>query len=345
MTAGPGARGLTTRGGSRTFGALRAAPLSPLRVLIVGLGRWGRNILRVLVAEPDCTVVAVADRDPENLADSAVPEGAARWRDGASAITHVDCDLVVLATGPRVHTGLGLQALRRGRHLFVEKPLALDAPSGHALFDAAEGAGTQLHVGHLLRLHPAVAEVARVVAEDAAPRRIDGERRGWDPRPPEGSCLFALAPHELSLAVELLPLRRGEVRALPLRRNERGEDVAVALWLRDDAGASLHSVLTLDEPEKLRRWTFGSPQLWFRFDDAPAPPVLRRWAGSPGRPQLHPFPADEPLRVELRAVLGSILRPAARPAVDPRDRAIFTLLLAAAESLRDSGRPIRWELQ
>lgn len=332
------AAGTTRRGPSGTH---------RLGVALVGLGRWGPNLARVLAADPRVELRAVADRDPEALARWLPPafQSPHRTRVAEEAITFPGVDLAVLATGPSGHEQLGLLALDEGRHLFVEKPLALDAAVGGRLVDAAGRRARHLFVGHVLLHHPAVEQVRACIDDGSigAVQHIQGERCGWDPAPPERSAWWALAPHELSLAVRTLDLQRGELRVLPLRLDPEGRDRAVALWLRDTRGPSVHAVLALDEPERLRRWTVAGSRGWLRFDDDRRTPALRLWTAGGGRPRVLPVPATEPLAREMDHVVTSIISGPPAPAESLFQRRVLTLLDAGAHSLRAGGRPTPWE--
>jgi len=123
-----------------------------MNVLLVGLGRWGENHLRVLT-QLDATVW-VADVDPARR-QWAVRQGVPAERavdDFRAALPHVDAvDVVTPAESHRPITEAGLAA---GRDCFVEKPLTVSVHEGRAVAAAARAAGRVVQVGHIFRFHP-----------------------------------------------------------------------------------------------------------------------------------------------------------------------------------------------
>jgi predicted dehydrogenase len=123
-----------------------------MRVLLIGLGRWGEKHLRVL-GELGCELW-VADVSPERRAlavKAGVPEtrAVADFRD---ALPHVDA--VDLVTPADSHLALASECLRAGKDCFVEKPMTLTAAEGCALRDVVRATKRVLQVGHIFRFHP-----------------------------------------------------------------------------------------------------------------------------------------------------------------------------------------------
>ena len=152
-----------------------------MNVLLVGLGRWGENHLRVL--HELGVLLWVADVSPERLA-WAVRHGVAPSRavtDYHQALEAVDAVDVVTSTDSHYEvTSAGLAA---GRHCFVEKPLARTVAEGRLLRAAAAGAGLVVQVGHIFRFHPVTATLrealgaGRIGAVRYATGRFSGFKR------------------------------------------------------------------------------------------------------------------------------------------------------------------------
>lgn len=123
-----------------------------MRVLLIGLGRWGEKHLRVLGELGG--ELWVADVSPERRAwavKAGVPETRA-VADFREALPHVDA--VDLVTPADSHLALASECLRAGKDCFVEKPLTLTAAEGRALADVVRSTGRVLQVGHIFRFHP-----------------------------------------------------------------------------------------------------------------------------------------------------------------------------------------------
>src|SRR6478609_3907924 len=110
---------------------------NPVRVAVIGCGAWGKNHVRTHAAIG--SLAAVVDPVPavaEALADPAI-------------------DGVVIAAPAADHARLAEAALATGKHVFVEKPLALTVADAERVVAAAAAADRVLMVGHLLQYHPA----------------------------------------------------------------------------------------------------------------------------------------------------------------------------------------------
>ena len=126
-----------------------------MKILLIGLGRWGENHLRVL-GELGVTIWA-ADLSPERVAwairRGVAPDRAvADYRVALGAVDAVD-----IVTPADSHSDIARTCLAAGRHCFVEKPLARTAADGRRLEAAAAAAGRVVQVGHIFRFHPVTA--------------------------------------------------------------------------------------------------------------------------------------------------------------------------------------------
>ena len=127
--------------------------MKKLRLAVVGAGRLGGFHARKLAASEDVELLAVVD-----------PLPAARDRVAAECNTRAvadhgplldQLDAAVIAAPTRFHHELGLDFLRRGIHLLVEKPLCSTLAEADGLVETARGKGVVLQVGHIERFNPA----------------------------------------------------------------------------------------------------------------------------------------------------------------------------------------------
>ena len=170
---------------------------------MIGCGRWGKNYVRVL-GELDhaARVVEIYDQDP------ATAEGVRERFPFISVATELDhmlenpnIDAVVIATPATTHAGLAARALRAGKHVMVEKPLATvlyDAVEVHNL--ALERKRT-LMVGHTFRYNDAVKKVREIVAgaDFGRPYYLAARRNHLGLIRPDVSVIWDLAPHDLEI--------------------------------------------------------------------------------------------------------------------------------------------------
>ncbi len=204
---------------------------SPLRVGIVGAGKISGQYSETITAHPSLAVAAVADLD------TARAQALADAHDGARVLPlhdlyAADLDVVLNLTTPAGHAPIALAALAAGKHVYGEKPLALDAAQGRSIVAAAEAAGLRAAcapdtvLGTGVQTARAAVDAGLIGRPHAATAFMTtpGHER-WHPDPefyyqPGGGPLLDMGPYYLTSLVHLLgPVRR--VVALASRSRAR----------------------------------------------------------------------------------------------------------------------------
>ena len=170
---------------------------------LIGCGMWGRNLARNLASLG--VLAAVADRN-----DARAAAFAAEFNTATATvddlITTASVDGIVIATAAPTHCDLAVRALDAGRHVYIEKPLALTLYDAQKIAAAAIRAGRQVMVGHLIRYHDAFRELQYQVASGAIGklRHVTANRLAMGRIRATESVLFDLCPHDLSLVLALM---------------------------------------------------------------------------------------------------------------------------------------------
>jgi UDP-N-acetylglucosamine 3-dehydrogenase len=128
-----------------------------LRVVLLGIGRMGRNHLRLTSESADFELVGVVDPGIANR-----PKGVTFFEDVAS-LRSVDFDVAIVATPTATHRDVVLELVRMKKHVLVEKPLASTFAQGREVLQAAAEAGVKIAVGHVERFNPAVRKLREVI--------------------------------------------------------------------------------------------------------------------------------------------------------------------------------------
>ncbi len=130
-----------------------------LRVVVLGIGRMGRNHLRLASESPDYELVGVVD---PAIPVPRRPKGVTFFDDVAS-LRSVDFDAAIVATPTATHRDVVLELVRMKKHVLVEKPIASSFAQGREVLDAAAEAGVKIAVGHVERFNPAVRKLREVI--------------------------------------------------------------------------------------------------------------------------------------------------------------------------------------
>ena len=135
----------------------------PVGVGLVGTGMISDQYLTNLTGYPDIRVVVLGDLDTERAAAQAGKYGVPESGAGTAVLTHPDVEIVVNLTIPAVHAEISAAAIAAGKHVWSEKPIAVDRLSARALLDQAAAAGLRVGVAPDTVLGPGVQTARRAI--------------------------------------------------------------------------------------------------------------------------------------------------------------------------------------
>ncbi|TAN42056.1 MAG: oxidoreductase [Nitrospirae bacterium] len=171
----------------------------------VGLGYWGKNILRVL-AELKC-IRSACDSDKAMIADAKRKFPDIRYLSSYDEVlSDPAVSAVTIATPAATHYEFTKKALLAGKDVFVEKPLALTVKEGQELVALASEMERILMVGHILQYHPAVIKLKAMVSSGQLGdiQYIYSNRLNIGKLRTEENILWSFAPHDISVILMLL---------------------------------------------------------------------------------------------------------------------------------------------
>ncbi len=135
------------------------------RVAVVGTGAISQVMhLPILTERPDVDVALVSDLDEHKAGTVAERFGVPEVAEPAQALTRADLDAVLVCTPSHLHEDQAIVALRAGKHVFVERPLALTSEGAGRVLEAARKAGTTLTVGLPHRFRPEASALRSYIA-------------------------------------------------------------------------------------------------------------------------------------------------------------------------------------
>ena len=180
----------------------------PVGLCLVGCGRIARAHLAAVAAQGEMLrLVATVDSGVEAAEAAAEPFGARAYTDLALALADPLVEAVLIATPNALHHAQALAAIRAGKHVLVEKPVAESGAGARELAEAARAAGVVFAAGHTYRHGPAVRYLQDHWADFGTLRGVsvtscvfwDGPQAPWwaERKAQEGLLLSLFAPHSL----------------------------------------------------------------------------------------------------------------------------------------------------
>ena len=197
-----------------------------LRVGVVGLGRAASSMLPSLRAHPHVALTAAADRNPEALRRFTEEFGGRTYGDAAAMCADDAVDAVYIATPHQCHRDDVVTAAAHGKHIVVEKPMALSLEECRAMIAAAEAADVVLIVGHTHAFDPSIELMHAIIASgELGPLRMITNVVYTDflyrPRRPEeldtalgGGIMYNQVPHQIEMIRALADAPIHSVKAL-----------------------------------------------------------------------------------------------------------------------------------
>jgi predicted dehydrogenase len=248
----------------------------PVRIAVVGLGYWGPNLVRNINEFPGAEPVVVCDLRSDALETITRRYPAVRATTSFSEVLADDeVDAVVIATPVSRHHPMAAAALRAGKHVFVEKPLAASSREASDLIGLAERLGLVLMPGHTFLYSPPVMMIRKLIesGELGEIYFISTSRVNLGLHQPDVSVAWDLGPHDFSILRYWLGETPAYASAL-----SRGcviptiPDVAF-INLEFPSGTVAHVELSWLAPSKLRRTTVVGSRKMVVYDDTSAEPV------------------------------------------------------------------------
>lgn len=308
----------------------------------VGHGYWGKNLARNFHELGH--LVAIVDADA-----SAAQAAAATYGVQACSFEQVLVDPTIdafsLASPAGLHYAQARAALDAGKHVYVEKPVALDVGEAQTLCMLAEARGLTLMVGHLLQYHPAYVKLRQMVAAGDLGRllHVYSNRLSLGKFRTEENVLWSFAPHDISMVLGLVGEEPVDVSAQGTVAFTPGvADFAMA-QMSFPGGARGHVMASWMHPFKEQRLVVIGDKAMAVFEDSQPvwedKLVLYRHRIDLGGPVPNPVKAEaeriaveraEPLKEECRHFVHCI-ETGTTPRTDGREGLAVLRVLDAAE--------------
>jgi predicted dehydrogenase len=325
-----------------------------IRTAIVGLGRWGQNLVDSVRGSGAIRFTTAHTRTQATAAGFCAESGL-RWVGSLDAVLDdANVDAIVFATPHTQHSEQVIRAARAGKHVFIEKPFSLSVTDARRAKQAADTAGIVLAVGFNRRFHPSMSLLRQAVtsgrlgtlvtisAEQTALHGLSMTEDAWRARPDEApaGAMTAIGVHLVDGMIDLFgPIR--QVYAEVARRAAPLADDTTDVLLRFGNGASGHIFCSTAAAPHYRMAVYGTEGFAEVLGHQMTTFRLVPAAGVHGaaEPEVTETTGFNMLNAELEAFAASIA--AGRPFPTPLDEimhgvAVFEAVAASASA----GKPM-----
>jgi predicted dehydrogenase len=243
-----------------------------LRIGVIGYGYWGPNVVRNFQNAANAAVVCVCDQNPKALqrVRKSYPSMAVTV-DPYDIIRNPDIDAVAIVTPISFHFPLAKDALKNGKHVFVEKPFTATSAQAEELIEIAHRKNLLIMVDHTFLFNGAVRKIRELIDDEALGSLYyyDSTRVNLGLFQHDANVVWDLAPHDLSIIDHLLPGSPEAVVATGEKHVNGTEDMAfVTIYFPDKIIAHLN--VNWLSPVKVRTTLIGGEKKMLVWNDLEA---------------------------------------------------------------------------
>ena len=279
-----------------------------VKVGVAGVGHMGKEHARIYSELQEVELVGVHDSNPDTARKIAAKCKTRAFGSLEEMVAAVDAASIVTPTS--THLAIAEPFLKRGKHVLVEKPIAMDTGEARKLVDLAEKHGAKLAVGHVERFNPVLVALEERLGR---PRFIEAHRLSPYPgRSTDIGVVMDLMIHDLEIILHLVRSPVTSVDAVGVPVLSKGEDIANAR-IRFANGCVANLTTSRISPEKLRKIRVFQDDAYLSLDYMKQEgEIYKRLDGKITRDKI-PVMKGEPLKNQLAEFVMNV-----RENTDPR---------------------------
>lgn len=337
---------------------------SQIGIGVVGYGYWGPNLVRNFSANPAARVVSVSDLDPGKLGTTKrLYPGVATTTRYEDLLSDSSIDAIAIATPVHTHYELAIAALRAGKHVLVEKPLAPRAEQVARLIDEADRRGLTLMVDHTFLYTPAVQKIRELLLKRELGEiyYYDSTRSSLGLFQKDVNVIWDLAVHDIAIIHHILEEEPVAVSATGSCHIAGSLENMAHITLFFASACVAHVSVNWLSPVKVRQTFIGGSKKMIVYDDLEPSEKIKVYdkgitldvpienahelrigyrAGDMLAPHISTV---EALQVEVGHFIDCV-RNGTRPISDGTSALqVIKVLEAASRSIAEQGRPVPLE--
>jgi UDP-2-acetamido-3-amino-2,3-dideoxy-glucuronate N-acetyltransferase len=236
-------------------------------IAVVGCGHWGKNLVRNFSELGALFSIC----DPSS---KIVDQYASLYNVKKSSFTEIINDPnikgIVLAVPAYLHASMAIEAMNKNKHVFVEKPLAMNEVEAEAMIETAKKNKVRLMVGHLLQYHPIFKMIKEYVGEGKIGQinYIYSNRLSFGKVRTNEDIIWSFAPHDISMILSLIGQEPEYVSTNATSILQKNiADIAI-IHMKFKSGLKSHISVSWLHPHKEHKLVVVGQSAMLVFDDA-----------------------------------------------------------------------------
>lgn len=260
-----------------------------LRFGVIGVGYFGKHYVRLLQEIPGAQLVAVVSRREAEFAD--LPVRVKRYRSVDEMLKNSEIDCVIIATPPSTHAELAINALEKGKHVLLEKPMATSVAEANRIAMTVQKSGRVFMIGHQYCYNDYIRQLKQEIEAHSLGdiRYLFAEHLYAGPVRLDIGCFWETATHKLAMIDYLFSqpsLVKASGQMIDMSRS--GRDDFSSCVLTFDNGFVAAITTTWFAPYKLRRMILGGTNGMALFDETQEHPLTLYHHSYPQQESLEP---------------------------------------------------------
>lgn len=296
--------------------------MDKMRVAVIGVGNLGRHHARIYAELPGVELAGVVDIDQKRAEKIARKLGTNSYTAIGAIPGKIDAVSVVVPTN--VHHTVASEALERGIHVLLEKPIALTMTEATAIIDLAKERKLILQVGHIERFNPAIMALKKILTKIGF---IEVHRLAPYKKPgTEVGVVLDLMIHDIDIILSIVDSPIREINAVGIPVLSPSEDIANARVLFE-SGCTANMTASRISFEKVRKIRVFQSNAYISLDYQKQEGMIYRKEGERIVREKMPLEKEEPLTLEIKSFLECIR--ASREPVVPGEHGRHALSVAS----------------
>jgi UDP-N-acetylglucosamine 3-dehydrogenase len=283
--------------------------MSKLGVAVIGVGFWGKNHVRVFSELPETQLVAVCDVNLERAQSLAKQYGVDAYSDSRKLLKRKDIEAVSICTFTTTHAAEAMKALKAGKNILVEKPLASTIPEAKKIVKFAHRKNRRLMVGFIERFNPGVQRAKTVLGRGEIGELVSATAKRvskWPERIGDVGVVKDYAIHEIDIMRVIFGEDPEKVYAITGNLRHTSYEDYAQIMLTFKRGKTAFIEANWLTPDKVRRLTLTGSDATLSLDYLTQEISIESLAKT-----LKPRGEwKEPLKLELQHFVRSLLKDA-----------------------------------